>query len=50
MNIIDWVEDSTQSVWNVCIKFDTWREHWKMSILGENDVVLNGEHCWYKTM
>ena len=22
-----WVEESTQSVWNVCIKFDTWKEH-----------------------
>ena len=23
MTRLDWVEDSTQSVWNVCIKFDT---------------------------
>ena len=29
----DWVEDSTQSVWNVCIKFYTWKEHWKLSVL-----------------
>ena len=25
MTGLDWVEDSTQSVWNVCIKFDTWK-------------------------
>ena len=35
MTILCWVEDSTQSVWNVCIKFDTWKEHWKMSVLEE---------------
>ena len=33
MTRLDLVEDSTQSVWNDCIKFDTWKEHWKMSVL-----------------
>ena len=23
MTILDWVDDSTQLVWNFCIKFDT---------------------------
>ena len=35
---IDWFEDSTQSVWNVCIKFDTWKEHWKL-------YVIEGKQC-----
>ena len=35
INRLDWVEDSTQSVWNVCIKFDIWKEYWKQSILEE---------------
>ena len=25
MTILDWFEYLTQSVWNVCIKFDTWK-------------------------
>ena len=33
MNRLDLVEDSTKSVWNACIKFDTWKEHWKLSFL-----------------
>ena len=33
MTRIDWVDDLTQSVWNVCIKFDTWKEHWKLSVI-----------------
>ena len=33
MNRLDWVEQSTQSVWNVYIKFDTWKEYWKLSVL-----------------
>ena len=33
MTGIDWVEDSTQSVWIFFIKFDTWKEHWKLSVL-----------------
>ena len=30
MTILDWDEDLTQSVWNVCINFDTWKniENW----------------------
>ena len=34
-------EHLTQSVWNVCIKFDTWKEHWKLSF-------LEVKHCCYK--
>ena len=44
------VEYSTQSVWNFCIKFDTWKEHLKLSVQENNNVVLNGKHCWDKTM
>ena len=33
MTRLDWVDDSTKSVWNVCIKFDTWKKHWKLSVL-----------------
>ena len=33
MTILDWVEDLTQSVWIFCIKFDTWKEHWRLSVL-----------------
>ena len=25
MTRLYWVEESTQSVWNMCIKFDTWK-------------------------
>ena len=25
MTRLDWVQESTQSVWNVCIKFYTWK-------------------------
>ena len=35
MTRLYWVEVLTQSVWNVCIKFDTWKEYLKMSILEE---------------
>ena len=41
MTRIYWVEDSTQSVWNVCIKFDTRKEHWKLS-------VIEGKQCCSK--
>ena len=34
MNRLDWVEESTQSVW-------IFLEHWKMSVLEEKNVVLN---------
>ena len=27
MTRLDRVEDSNQSFWNVCIKFDTWKKH-----------------------
>ena len=33
MTRLYWVEDSTQSVWDFCIKFDTWKEHLKLSVL-----------------
>ena len=41
MTRLDWVEESTQSVWTFCIKFDTWKEHWKMS-------VIEGKQCFSK--
>ena len=41
MTNLDLVEYSAQSVWNVCIMFDTWKEHWKMS-------VLEGKKCFSK--
>ena len=33
MTRLDLVEDSTQLVWNVRIKFDTRKEHWKLSVI-----------------
>ena len=50
MTRLYWVKYSTQSVLNVCIKFDTWKENWKPSILEENNVVLNEKKCWEKTI
>ena len=41
MTILYLVDYSTQSIWNVCIKFDTWKEHWKLS-------VLEGKQCCTK--
>ena len=41
MNILDWVEDSTQSVWNIFIKFYTRKEHWKL-------YALEGKECCSK--
>ena len=38
MNRLDWVEDLTQSVWNVCIKFDTWKNIENYTVLEENCV------------
>ena len=32
---IDWVEGSNQSVWIFLSKFDTRKEHWKMSVQGK---------------
>ena len=40
MTILDWVEDTTQSVWNFC------REHLKLYVLEKNNVVINGKQCW----
>ena len=45
MTRLYWVEESTQSVWNVCIKFDTWKLHWKLS------VIEGKQYCYeYKTV
>ena len=38
MNKINWVEDSNKSVWNVCIKFDTWKNIEKFTVIEENSV------------
>ena len=38
MNRLDWVEESTQSVWNVCTKFDTWKNFEKSTVIEENSV------------
>ena len=35
MTRLDWVEDSTQSVWNVFIKFDTWKNIENCNVLEE---------------
>ena len=35
---LDWFDYSTQSVWNVCVKFDTWKNIEKKSVLEENSV------------
>ena len=50
MTKLDWVDYSNQSVWYFCIKLDTRKEHWKLSVLENNNVVLNGKQCWEKTM
>ena len=49
MTRLDWVEDSTKSVWNVFTKFDTWKEHWKLSVPENINAVQNGKQCWDKT-
>ena len=36
MTRLDWVEDSTQTVRNVCIKFDTRKEDCKVSVIEKN--------------
>ena len=38
MTILDWDEDLTQSVWNVCIKFDTWKNIENCTVLEGNSV------------
>ena len=45
---LDWVEDSTQSVWNVCIRLDIWKENWKLSVLEGRECIINGKKCWEK--
>ena len=40
MNRLDWIEDSTQSVWNVCINFDTQKNIENCTVLGENSVKI----------
>ena len=49
MTRLDRVEESNKSVWNVCIKYDTREEHWKLSIIEENHVGINGKQCREKT-
>ena len=38
MTILDWVEESTQSVWNICIKFDTWNNIENCTVIEENSL------------
>ena len=38
MTRIDWVEESTQSVWYVCIEFDTWNNTENCTVLEEKSV------------
>ena len=43
MNRLDWVVDSTQSVWNVCIKFDKWKNIENCTVLEQKS--LNIKPC-----
>ena len=38
ITILYWVEDSTQSVWNVCIEFDKWKNIENYTVIEENSV------------
>ena len=38
MTQLDWFEDSTKSVWNVNIKFYTWKNIENCTVLEENSV------------
>ena len=38
MTRLDWIEYSTQSVWNVSIKFDTWKKIENFTILEEKRI------------
>ena len=38
MNRLDWVEESTESVWNDCIEFDTWNNIENCIVLEEKSV------------
>ena len=40
MTSLDWVEYSTQSVWNVCTKFDTWKNIENCTVLEGNSVKI----------
>ena len=40
MTRLDWFEDSTESFWNVCIKFDTWKNIENCTVLEENSVKI----------
>ena len=33
MTRLEWVEELTESVWNVCIKFDTWKKIENFTVL-----------------
>ena len=39
-------ENLSRLFFNICIKFDTWKENWKQSVLEENNVILNEKHYW----
>ena len=43
MTRLDWVEESTELVWNVFIKFYTWKDHSNLSVLEKNNVAQNGK-------
>ena len=40
MTIIDLVKDSTQSVWNFCIRFDTWNNIENCTVIEKNSVKI----------
>ena len=46
---IDWVEGSNQSVWIFLSKFDTRKEHWKMSVQGKQ-CCSEWKQCLRKTI
>ena len=40
MTRLYWAEDSTKLVWNICINFDTRKDHLKLYVIEEKNVVL----------
>ena len=40
MTWLYWAEDLTQSVWNLCIKFDTWNKIENCTVLEKNSVKI----------
>ena len=46
-NSLDWVEDSTQSVWDVCIKFDTCKNIENCTVLKEK--MLRENHVYIES-